>query len=423
VTYSVQVRSGRRGVSHAWRRSVGAVLVVTLAVFLGGGGALADPGDVAFRRLSGFPGDDWWSGVSAYGSSVYVGGDRNEAGVLRRYSRSGDVIWTRTINIKGASTVAVHGVAADASGVYVAGDYGDDHDVRHAFVARYQPNATALWVETLDLGADSVNRGSFAVAIDTFGSDIYVAGQSYQSDDHSDMTTFVQKLDHDAGVIWTRRVPFEADSYLKYVDPTGVAASADGVYLVGTGYVGGDDTRVVFLRTYDTDGHHPRTNTHPISDFAGAAAVAADGGGAYVVAQAEVYDAHPPSYSPYGSFLLKFDSTASLLWQRRITARSNTEAMAVSLAPSGVWITGIAASRLTNQPGTSADAHGDAFLVRYSRSGDPRLTYQYSQPGRQFGRAIWADDVGIYIAGLASRFGSAIASGSIDGLLLSAELP
>lgn len=331
-------------------------------------------------------------------------------------------MWTRTIHITDASVVSIHAVAADSSGVYAAGDYLID-DVPHAFVARYRPNATPVWVQPIDLGAESLDRSVTAVAMDTYGSHIFVAGQSYGTDDHSDQSAFVRKLDQDAGTTWTRSVPFDDAAHLRYVDPTGVAASADGVYLVGTGYVTEDDIRQVFLRKYDPDGDHPQTNTHPISDFAGAVAVAADSGGAYVVAQAEVYDAHPPSYSPYGSFLLKFDETASLLWQRRITARSNTEAMAVALAPSGVWITGIAASRLTNQPGTSSDPHGDAFLVRYSRTGQPRLTYQYSQPGRQFGRAISADADGIYIAGLASRFGSAIAHGDYDGLLLSAELP
>lgn len=423
MALAVQVRSGRGGVSRAWRRSVIAALVVMLAVLLGGGAAIAAPGDVAFRRLSGFAGDDYWNGVAAYGSSVYVGGDRNEDAVLRRYSRSGGVIWTRAIFIKGASFVHIQAVAADASGVYAAGHYVDNHDVGHAFAARYRPNATQMWVQELDLGADTADLDSKAVAIDTFGSAVYVAGQSRLAADGNDPTAFVQKLDQDGGVTWTRRVPFDPEGYLQYVDPTGVAASSHGVFLVGTGYVSQDDQNAVFIRAYDLDGHHPRTDTRMISDSAGAVAVAADSSGAYLVAQAQVYDAHPPSYSPYGSFLLKYDSSASFLWQRRITTRSNTEALAVALAPSGVWVTGIAASRLTNQPGTSADAHGDVFLARSSRSGDPRLVYQYSLPGRQFGRAIWADDVGIYIAGLASRFGSAVANGSIDGLLLSVELP
>ncbi len=389
---------------------------------MGGGAALASPGDVEFRRLSGFAGDDWWSGVAAYGSAIYVGGDRNEDGVLRRYSRSGDLIWTRSIPIAGASTVSVRAVTADSSGVYAVGQY-TVADVPHAFIARYRPNATRLWVEPIDLGSDSVGHDTLAVAVDTFGSAIYVTGQSYRTDDHGDITVFVRKYDQDANAVWTRHIPFDADGYLQYVDPTGVAATGDAVYVVGTGYVTPDDDRVVFLRTYDLDGHHPRTNTHPISDFAGAVGVAADAGGAYVVADAEVYSADTHSYSPYGSFLLKYDDTASLLWQRRVTTRSSTHAEAVALAPSGVWISGIAAHRLTNQPGTSSDARGDAFLVRYSRGGEPRLTYQYSRPGRQFGFAIAADDAGIYIAGLAERFGSAIARGDIDGLLLSAELP
>ena len=48
--------------------------------------------------------------------------------------------------------------------------------------------------------------------------------------------------------------------------------------------------------------------------------------------------------------------------------------------------------------------------------GEPRLTFQDSRPGGQFGFAIAADAADLYIAGLAERFGSLLAQGDIDGL-------
>jgi hypothetical protein len=173
---------------------------------------------------------------------------------------------------------------------------------------------------------------------------------------------------------------------------------------------------------YDLEGNHPRTSSRLIDDRVHATGVAADGSGAYVVAQAEHRDP-TAGLVPFGSFLLKFDSTDSYEWQRRVTARSSTQAYGVTLANSGVWITGRAFDRLTNRAGTSRDEWGDAFLVRFSRQGQPRLTYQYSQPGVQVAWSVAADYAGIYIVGLAERFRGTFSKGQFDGLLLSAELP
>ncbi len=95
----------------------------------------------------------------------------------------------------------------------------------------------------------------------------------------------------------------------------------------------------------------------------------------------------------------------------------------MALSPSGVWIAGTAFQRLTSQPGTSADPQGDFFVSRYSRSGNPLLTYQYSDPHRQYAAGIAADADGVYIAGYADGFGSTMAPGGGDGLLLGVEVP
>lgn len=418
MTFRSYVQLTPSGGSRARRRISVAVLGSTLAVLIAAGAALGAQGDLAYSRLSGLVGGDLWSGVAAYASSVYVGGGREHAAILRRYSRSGAVIWTRTIHGPGSTSASISAVAADASGVYAAGAYFVA-GVRRAFVARYRPNATQEWVEPLDLGDES-----FATAIDTFGSSIYVAGSVVLDQLTGATSGFVRKVTRDAVEVWTRHLDPDFEADLQMVEPTGVAAAADAVYLVGRGFRDGGSDKVVFMRKYDGDGDFPQTDARPLADAASAFAVAADQTGAYVVAQAEALDpANGGSFSPYGSFLLKYDDTASLVWQRRITARSSTLANAVAIASSGIWITGTASDRLTNRPGTSADLHGDAFAVRYSRSGTQLLTYQYSAPGRQFGLGIFADGVGAYLVGLATRFGSRSATGEIDGLLLSVEVP
>jgi hypothetical protein len=409
------VNRSRSWVSGIWRRWVAASMVVALAVLLGGGAALADPGDLVFRRMSGLGDSDRWLGVAAYDSSVYVVGERGHLGVIRRYSRTGDLIWTRYVHPNLGGYASIAGVSADGSGVYVDGYRWIDNQLQ-GFVAHYLPNATLDWLEPTFDGLKS-----YAVAIDTYGSYVYVTGMYGPNPGDDAVSTFVRKYTRDGVNVWTRHIDPDVEAYVVQVEPIGVAASADAVYLVGKAMVNDTSEVVTYLRTYDQEGGHHRTSTRAIGDWAVAMGVSADSHGAYVVARAKAIG--KDDLEPLGSYLLFFDSSASFQWQRRITARSSTVARAVSAANNGVWITGTAFDRLTNQPDTSRDPDGDAFLVRYSHTGQPRLTYQYSRPGAQSGNAVFADYAGIYIAGEAARFGDKKASDVSDGLLLSAELP
>jgi hypothetical protein len=402
----------------------GALVAVTMAVLLPST-VLGATGDLTFSRLSGLSSaSDEWTAVSSQGTAVYTGGNNWSHAVLRRYSRTGQTIWTRAIPLKTAAGMAagILGVAADSSGVYVAGFDGNRagesaHEVGRAFVARYGFNGILNWFQYLD-----IDGATEATAIATYGSYVYVTGTV--RDEPVTATGFpkagfVRKLTRDGVNVWTQLIPSH-EGQSQWQRPSGVAASSAGVYVSGTMTAVAGSTGPlypVFMRLYSQEGKLMWSDYREIAQVNSSWGVAADATGAYAVAIST------EGLYPYGAFLLKYDASG-FLWRRRITESSDSNVHGVAVASSGVWIIGNTTRRLNNQPpGTVADPHGDMFVVRYSRSGAPLLERQYSDPAYQLGFAIDADAQGAYLAGKASGFGPSSSTGFWDGLLLAVEAP
>ena len=208
------------------RRLMLAMLAGCLAVMLGSGSVMAAPGDVSLVRLSGLGGEDYWLGTAATPTSVYVGGTRNDTAVLRRYNRSGGVVWTRTLVTPGSGPALIWSVAADASGVYAVGEYTTKE--RHGFVARYYPNGTFVWLQPLGLGIPS-----FAKGITMRDSSLYVTGM-YSTVAGGDLqSVFVRKYTTDADEVWTRTIEPDPEGYLVSAETRSIATTADHVFVVG----------------------------------------------------------------------------------------------------------------------------------------------------------------------------------------------
>jgi hypothetical protein len=322
-------------------------------------------------------------------------------------------------------SAGILGVAADESGVYVAGFDGNHsgdsiHEVGRAFVARYGFGGTLQWFQYLDIDGATVATG-----IATYGAFVYVSG--WMHDEPVSTTAypsagFVRKLTRDGVNMWSQQIPsHEGESRIQR--PGEVAASNAGVYVFGTMVRAGGPalSNPVFMRFYSQDGKLVWRDYRTISFVNLGWSVAADSSGAYAVEQS--WSSAADGGGPYGAFLLKYDSSG-FLWRRRVTESSDSTVGGVALASSGVWIIGTTIRRLINQPpGTVADPHGDMFVVRYSRSGAPLLERQYSDPAYQEGFGIDADTRGAYLVGRASGFGGHSSTGFWDGLLLGIEVP
>src|SRR4051812_38199719 len=83
------------------RPTLGGAFVALLLALLLPSTALGATGDLSFSRLSGLSSaDDQWNADSSHGTAVYTGGYTGTHAVLRRYSRSGQTIWTRVVPLK-----------------------------------------------------------------------------------------------------------------------------------------------------------------------------------------------------------------------------------------------------------------------------------------------------------------------------------
>ena len=401
-----------------------ATLLATLAAaFLMPSTTLAASGDLAFSRMSQYTGLDSWAGVSSYGMSVVTAGKHGRHALVRRHNRSGNVVWSRALPTPSKAYAGILGVATDSSGIYVAGwvsPYDEDlyEEDSRAFVARYLYNGTLDWYQTLDVKGSVVATG-----ITTYGSFVYVVGQMQESEALGGPDAgFVQKLTRDGAYVWTELQHFRAPGPTFIQLPVGVAVSADGVFVTGQAWLDADHEQVVEVRKYGLAGTEQWTDLRAIAGISRGVAIAADSSGVYVVARAWDYGTGGTT-PPNGGFLIKY-SSGGYAWRRRVTEASSSLPSGVALAPSGVWIAGTTRARLLNQPpGTVADPDGDAYSVRYSRSGTPLSQTQYADPDRQTVAGMDADASGVYVAGEASAFDPQTAMGAQDGLMLGIEVP
>jgi uncharacterized delta-60 repeat protein len=172
----------------------------------------------------------------------------------------------------------------------------------------------------------------------------------------------------------------------------GVAVAPDGsVYTTGTTLSFGAGDRDIFLLKYTADGTlvWQRTwGTAPVEpflradDFATDVAVASDGS-VYVT-----------GFSGNDAFLLKFDGSGTLLWQKTWGGQQTDFAEGVATAPDGsVYVTG------------ATDGFGDAFLVRFSPEGGLVWQKTWGGLGLDYAHDVAvAADGSIYIGGETNSF-------------------
>jgi hypothetical protein len=141
-------------------------------------------------------------------------------GFVVKYSLDGAAIWTRQFGTSESDEALA--IAADASGVYVAGTTGDD-----AFIRRYDVNGQLLWMRQFGTsGYDDV----LGIAVSAQG--VFVAGNTKGAlpgqINRGDSDVFVRKFDTAGNTEWTQQLGGKGHDEL-----LGIAADASDVYAVG----------------------------------------------------------------------------------------------------------------------------------------------------------------------------------------------
>jgi hypothetical protein len=384
---------------------------------------------------------------------------------LVEYNSSGRPLWARKLG--GVDDNQARSVSVDSSGnIVIAGYYASNplniyaadgttvsftlanSGSNDAFVVKYNTNGTPLWARRL---TGTVDDQVYTVSVDSSGN-IVVAGlyssnplNIYAADgttvsftlaNSGSYDSFLVEYDSSGTPLWARRVGGTGNDQ-------GQSASVDSSgNIVFVGYYASnplniyasDGTTVSFTLTnagssdafvvkYNTSGTPLWARRLGGTLFDIANSVTLDSSGNVIVAG--YYSSSPLNiYASDGTtvsstltnsgsadvFVVKYDSSGTLLWARRIGGTSNDFSRSVTVDSSGnVIVTGFYSSSplnvfaadgttvfstLTNSGGT------DTFLVKYDSSGTPIWSKRIGGTGNDASRSVSVDSSGnIIVAG------------------------
>ena len=301
---------------------------------------------VAFLRKYDRDGAEIWSrgleglhirGMATHAAGVYAGGIVAGAeSFVRLYDPQGTEIWTRQFGFStgvGAFSY-VQAVAADVSGVYVAGPYSSG-----GYLRKYDTHGTELWTRRFELERVAGVQ-SLVLAVSPTG--VYLGG--------SDSRTLFLRM-HDTGgtEIWTRPVDGELI--------TGITANASGVYVTGHGASG------PFVSRYDSSGNQ-------IWAYAGMEGwiqrIAVDADGIYVAGATGFTLAGQCAAGSSDAFVKRLDADGIELWTRQFGTGRYEDVSGIVVDPSSVFVVGSQVVGTIQFPARSVDR---AFLAKLEKAG------------------------------------------------------
>jgi beta-propeller repeat-containing protein len=307
-----------------------------------------------------------------------------------------------------------NGIAVADFNVYVAGDaigalpgqVSEFPQEVSGFVRKYDSKGTVVWTQTIGSTTEGEDHAT-SVAANTSG--VYVAGWTAGSlpgqTKSGPYDAFVRKYDVNGNEQWTRQFGTTAT-----VEAFGVAVDGSGVYVAGRvdccngpfpGIVASTGADA-FLRKYDLDGKQLWTRQFGSPDVDRATAIAVDATGVYVAGMTNGEFAGPRGQQD--GFLVRFDADGTVLWSRQFgTTDQNEETNVVAVGPSGAYVGGRTTGALQ---GDKPRGLWDAYVMQFDRDG-------MLQWARQFGGAGDGDNV----FGLAVGLTHLLVTGAADGEL------
>ena len=362
--------------------------------------------EVQWSRQFGGRGPDRARAIAVNGSGVYVAGttegslpgERGEGTIdafLRKYDSEGHELWTRQFGTTEMDDVLA--VAADESGVYVAGgSQGDLHGQSntpvgaHAFVRKYDLHGAEVWTREFGNGRSEEAR---AVAVGATG--VHVAGNTTATSPPYD-DGFVTAFATGGESRWSRWIETVGVDRV-----SAIAVNASGVYVAGAtrggppgpSGAGGVDG---FLRRYDLDGHEAWTRQVETAETGGMLSMTVDGTGLYLAGTTGGAIAGQARGGGRDAFASKYDFDGRLLWSRQFGTSADDRALGIAVHAQGVYIAG---STMGGLHGEVHAGDADGFVQRYDLNGVTAWTYQFGSGQYDQALGVAVDASGVYVAG------------------------
>lgn len=331
---------------------------------------------------------------------------------VRCYDNNGLAVWTRqfgTWTIDRALAVTAMDDGCLVAGLTFGSLGADNAGLSDAFVQRRNANGDVLW--TIQIG--SSGEDAFA-GLATNGSDVYVVGWSdaavpllEDADGNAglslpvaagvDLNAFIIKVDANNGsIIWARRfgTPGFDKAYAVDIADGGVYVTGRvGLALPGQTHFGSAD---VFVIRYDSDGNQTWARQIGSTSSDIAYALAADVSGVYVAGTTPHVLPGQESFGSRDAFVLKYSHSGDQVWTRQIGGRGWDEGYGIATDPSGVYLAGRTDWGLDGQPFSSSR---EGFMVKLSTDGIELSVDQLGSAAADENAAISVSQMGAYVAG------------------------
>jgi uncharacterized delta-60 repeat protein len=383
------------------------LFITTFFIILSGGEALAADGDVVFTRTHNGPDNisDVGLGITVDSSGfIYVCGYESVTGQsgniwVRKYNPDGSTNWTKTYNGPDNGNDQVEEVVVDTSGnVYVAGFENIAGEGWNIWVRKYSSSGNEVWTRTHN-GPDNNNDAGYSIAVDTSGN-VYVTG--YETVTGEGENIWIRKYNSDGSTNWTRTHNGSADSVDRGY---GIAVDTSGnVYVTGFENANNGGYNI-WVRKYNFDGSTNWTIAHN-----GPANSTDFGNGIVVDVIGNVYVTGAEDVSGEGRhiWVRKYNSDSSTNWTRIYNGSANgndygygiavdtsrnvyvTGYEAVAGEMDNIWVRKYNADGSTNWTRTHsgpANGHDRSFSVAVDSSGNSYVAGSETVTGEGFN--IW----------------------------------
>jgi len=255
---------------------------------------------------------------------------------VAKFTSTGTKLWQ--VRYQGAGSTDGWGVAVDSSNgvIYVTGKISGDYD-RTTVTQLSLIDGTINWSSVYDFGYSSTNG---VIDISSNG-DAVIVGYAYNGTD--DQVTVIKLLFEDGTILWARVLDGQSDeeAYGMAVGPSGEVVVIG--YMDQLGESGDTEDRMLVVK-YDTNGAIAWQKAVLFDtgyNCNGADADIDSAGNIYVVGQYQKDNGQGGTNTAMS--LVKFDSSGTAQWSRRVVGNCDTWATSVAIGPDDyLYLAGIA---------------------------------------------------------------------------------